>query len=82
MAVQADDLYMLQFIRAPVNLQRLFHGNAKLVLAQPGGDIRVGPGVDIRVDPHRDGRDPTCLARHAVQYFQFGSGFQIETVNA
>ncbi len=81
-AVQAHHLHVIQLCGALVNPQRLIDSQPELVLAQAGGDVRVGFRIHVGVDPDGDGRHTAKTGCDRVQHFQLRRGFQVEAVNA
>ena len=62
--VAVDALHFERRVRGCPGVQRsrVSDGDAELVLAQTGRDVRMGPGVDVRVDAQRH-RRPAPVAR-------------------
>ena len=54
MATDAEDFDVIHPVGADIFLQCLIHGDTKLVLCQPGGDVGVGIRVNIGIDAERN----------------------------
>ena len=58
------------------------HVDAELVFLEAGGDVFVGDGVDVGVDSECDAGGFSRFARDAVEDFDLGVAFAVETVDA
>jgi len=82
MAVDAGDLNVRQGSGAAVERQRIVVGDAELGFLEAGRDIGVRLRVDVRIDAQADRRFLAALARHFVEAFEFGGGFDVEAEDA
>ena len=81
MAIHANDFQMRRGGGPRVDRQRPLHLDAKLVLLESGGDIRVRIGVHVRIDAQRHRRPLASFRRHALQQRQLCFGFDVETAD-
>ncbi len=78
MAVDTDDLDILQGSSAPIQRQRLVQSDAKFVLLEPGGDVRMSLRIDIGIGADRDARPLAHRARHLLEPLEFFRRFEVE----
>jgi hypothetical protein len=62
--------------------QRLFHGDAELVVAPPCCDVFVGTGVDVGVDAQRHAGPLAEAGADAVEVLQLGGRLDVEEQDA
>jgi hypothetical protein len=82
MHVDAGHLNAGQGCSMGINSAGAFIGDAELVFLLAGRNLRMGLGVDIRIDAERHMRLLAFAHGAGVQHFQFGFGFDVETVDA
>src|SRR6476646_3887177 len=56
--------------------------DTEFILAQAGGNVRMGTRVDIGIDAQRDRRAPTQAPRHTLDARELGLGFNVDTAHA
>jgi hypothetical protein len=61
---------------------RLLDGDAELVLAQAGRDVRVRPRIDVRVHPERDRRADAHAASHDRDPGELARALDVEHAHA
>ena len=81
-AVDALDLQMLEFARAPVQRQRTVVRDAKFIFLESGGDVRMRLCIDIGIHAQTNRRDLVQATGDLVDAFEFGRRFNVKTVNS